>query len=643
MFKAKESLLTTEQLEVCRIFREKNAICEFLEQLCSPKNKPLKLPQHEKALLRALWYYNFMYWCASRRVGKTFCIGKGLAAILGMITGLPETHTFGVVSGSMRQVSLDFDETIQAVDNSPFLQSITIKGPKLTQDHYIWELRGWEDNEGTYYKGHQLIGLPLGAQKGSTMLRGLGVTTLVIDEFTLVPESSYQSLLPISATSRDPMKDVEAAIDRKTKGDNIITSSFDPAHSRLVFASTAGYEFQPAYRVFSAYLHNTRITIEANQLLSKLRSKYPGSAQYDMFYKCFTSMYSHFPLEVQEHYRTLLRLSVDNIASNSLVHEYIDYLRDVWEGYKYLAVSLPMTVAPTNWFNPEKMQSIFTLLTPAEVEMEFYAKWQKDSSGFFRESVLQSITDISIPVEMKGDIEHTYIIGIDPTEVNKLGIVVLKIIDHLDHKSVRVVYAREHDATKEHIGHPQQVKLLFDILNAFPNTTVIMLDQGGGGKAISDTSSEQHEPFTDLWGEYNQPLLNLEDPSISKKGARLIWTLQMDNNTVLETNRKIMANAQIGRFTFSGKLPEIAEEDVYFSIDTLKKQMSRLVLKPIGGSQVKVDLPTERDDPSHIHDLWSALTLAYRGFIEYAEGDFITLNQRKSRISLGFWGTAKIW
>lgn len=639
--KKTNNLLTPEQLEVAQLYREQNAIVEFLTQQCFTESDrrdkgDMLIPIHEKAMLRTMWYYTSIYLCCSRRLGKTFCIGYFLAALGGMLSGLPQEITIGVVSGSMRQVGLNFSELIRAVDSSPLLQSMTVNGPKLSSDNYLWKLKGWTDKHGAYHDGITILGLPLGSNKGSAMLRGMGFTVLIIDEFTLVPESSYQALMPTSATSRDPMRDVARRV-MKENNKGWSPPVFDPSQSRIIYASTANYTFCPAYKVFQLHQTNTALNLYAQEALKLTGNRYPTKDIYPEFVEKSKLVLKYVPKDIYDKFLPIVRGEVGH--KSRIVKEFVEYLQG-WYENKYMCLQLPMTAAPEEWYKEDKIKSIFAVLSDSEIQMEFFAKWLSDSDGIYKASLLARNTNESIPIECRGDGEHSYIIGVDPAEAKKFGVVVLKVIDQVDRVSAQVVYAREYDVTEEGLNHPQQVKAVYDTLNRFSPCLVIVMDRGGGGSSIAASMAYQIEPFEGTWGEFGQPVLSIELDDEEKReldGEPLLWLLSMDNPMVTDTNRRALSALQSGRLLFSGMLPRTPEEDTpFYDLNTLKSQMSKLIAKPVG-NRIKFDLPSNPDDATHTHDLWSAFTLAFKGFLEYTEGELIT-KKKQTKPPIGFWG-----
>lgn len=605
-----DEYLSSSHLEVAQIYRENNAICEFLIQQCSKSDKPFRLPDHERAMLQVMWLYHYVYIVAARRAGKTHAIGNLFAALGGLLTGIPQTLTFGAVSGSMRQVGYIFDELIKTVDASEYLQSITKYGPKLSKDSYIWELKGWKTGDGTVYPGHTFVGLPLGSSKGSQNLRGGGTTGLFLDEFTLVPESSYPALLPIGATSRDPMEDVERMKLKKT--DVWEPPTFDPTHERLIFCSTGDYDFVPAHKIFSQYRISTSINKYSNELLKALNYRYPNKRDEKLFHSLSEKILSLLDTELQLYYSSILS---DKITSLKVI-EFMDYLRSYWHGYQYMCIQLPMDALPEGWYRKTYLDTILPMMSEVEVSQEFFAKWTSDSSGVFRASTLYKATDESLGVELVGDDLHDYILGVDCGENRKMGVVILKIIDHPDGThTVEVVYARQHDITSEKLTHPNQVRLLYSLLNKFRRTIGLVLDRGGGGVAVAATMAEQVEPYGEIWEEFGQPVLTIGEENEDKEGKEIAHLVSMDNKTVYETNSQLLAALQSGRFRFAGKIPNVSgempdmqaliddEEVVYNGIKILKSQMMKLIVKPVAGTAVKIDLPSKPTDATHIHDI----------------------------------------
>lgn len=651
--KATKELLTKEQLEVSEYYRQSGGIVEFLYEQTCPEGKPFRdfIEIHHESILRAMWWYSFMYLCAARRYGKTWCLGRFCAAWGGMLSGMEQSQALGLYSGTLRQVGLIFRELEKAVDASPFLQSITLKGPKQTTDGYIWELKGWEDSDGGYHPGQRVEGYPLGASSGSSSSRGFGFPTLIIDEFQLVPESSWASIFPTTLTSSNPMEDVVASRRAREEAKRVKEDpnaewhppAFNPWKNRIILAGTAFWQFVAAHRKFEEYMHNSGINRAAKHLLTLLNGRYPTSSLGMDGRRAMMQVVSRLPSHLQMKYNPLQEENTP--VDGDLAFELTDYVRREWGDRSYVAFQLPYTSAPDGWYQEKQLRDMVATMSDAEIKMELLAQWLADSEGPFSARLIEgTASNAGLTPETKGDWDYEYIMGVDPAIKNKLGIVILKLIDDVNQSGVQVVYARDFDVSAEAMGLPNQVRLLFNLAARFrPKVIVIDNGPGGGGDGLAQSMAEKEEPFSGAWGGYGKPILTFgNDQHKHRQGDVKNWLLYMGNRMVTTTNDRIHQAITDGKFQFACQLPTGGgeQEDIYYGIRELKNQMLKLVVKPTGDIGVKYDLPSRNQDATHIHDLWSALTLAFAAYLELNEGT--QLRTKKASLPTGVWG-ARPW
>ena len=248
--------LTREQLEIIEYYRNEGLICEFLEDIIeSPPDAPFVLFDHQRVALRAIWDYQFVYLVWARRLGKTFTLAHAIAALATLLSGTRQSLTIGVLSGTHRQVRIIFNEIRNIYYRSPFLQSISLKEPKIYPDRCEWQLKGFEG-----FRGVSVEGYPLNSQKGSDTIRGFGFPILFLDEFQIIPEKSYKSIFPTAAASANPALRV---LKLRSRSD-----SFDK--NRLILSGTAYWEFAPAYRVFNEFQRCMQLNMKVNELFREL-------------------------------------------------------------------------------------------------------------------------------------------------------------------------------------------------------------------------------------------------------------------------------------------------------------------------------------------------------------------------------------
>lgn len=251
-------LLNDEQLEILTKYREFGLIAEFLEDLGGCEEQPFELPLHQKYALQLIWDFSFIYFVWARRLGKTFIFGNAPLGLAALLSGLPVTIPIGILSGSYKQVKLNFHEIISTYNRSSFIRSISEKPPRILSGHCEWRLKGHGN-----FEGHRIEAYPLNSTQGSDTLRGYGFPILFVDEFQLVPEKSYRVLLPAASASGNPM------LRMKEKRETSIPVD-KPEKNRIIFGGTGYYQFSAAYqKIYVPFERKARMNSLAQDILQE--------------------------------------------------------------------------------------------------------------------------------------------------------------------------------------------------------------------------------------------------------------------------------------------------------------------------------------------------------------------------------------
>lgn len=184
---------------------------------------PLKLPPHQRIILKDLWSGTpFVMMILTRGGGKT-TIDAIYYALRGILF---PGERLGIISGSFRQAKKTFDEITRFYNESPILQRCSKKGPVRPTDECVWEITG---------NGSVIKALPIGdGQK----IRGERFFRLFIDEFPQVNEDVFNAvIMPMLATRKHPTLPIGSAAEG----------------NQLILASTATWQFSWAYRLYTEY------------------------------------------------------------------------------------------------------------------------------------------------------------------------------------------------------------------------------------------------------------------------------------------------------------------------------------------------------------------------------------------------------
>lgn len=111
---------------------------------------------------------------------------------------------------------------------------------------------------------------------------------------------------------------------------------------------------------------------------------------------------------------------------------------------------------------------------------ENLALFTSNVGGFFSEELLRTCED-AIEIELAGDGESEYVLGVDPPSVNnQLGIGLMKLVDN--NKKLELVFSCGIPAG--YITTPQLVGLIVRFTKAF-NIVRLHIDEGGGGRQVA--------------------------------------------------------------------------------------------------------------------------------------------------------------
>lgn len=329
-----------------------------------------------------------------------------------------------------------------------------------------------------------------------------------------------------------------------------------------------------------------------------------------------------FPPDQSDRVAKFRQLVEQEDAERSLLSEFHQYLIENWTSDKYYVYRLPYRALPEGWHDEDALDMIRGVFTEEEMAMEFDVIWQADSQGPFRASVLQHATDESLDCELTGDGRSNYYLGCDPGTVNsKFAIAVLK---QLGEDVVALVHMHVVDG----IQMPDQARTCFEKLNTFWPVPIFSLDKGagGGGMPLASVMSEDKDVYR-AWGKLG-PIKQFPAPDEAidygsdhlSRTYRVIDLVNMLNPTVTQICDQMLADLQRGRFIIAGTCSGIDEEHekIYADIRETKRTMTRLVRK-VSGSGIKYDLPNPEQHTMHVHDDWSALVLAYGGYLKLKE------------------------
>lgn len=422
----------------------------------------------QAVVLKELWNHRFPMMVCSRGFSKTFMLA--VYSLLQMFLG--KNRQIVVTGSAFRQSKLVFEYCERIWNNSPVLRDIfrgENQGPSHSTDSWNFRLG---DNI--------LRAIPIGTGE---KIRGLRANIVISDEFKSINREVFESVVAgFTSVSSDVMNLVKQKAAEKLAKHLNIEFQIDEEllkNNQLIIAGTCDYSFNH----FAEYHKKWREFIYSRGEKKELA----------------------------------------RIFGDGNIPEGFDY-RD------YSVIRMPYSLLPDGYMDSAQISRSKMSMLPETFLMEYGATFVKDSSGFFKRSILEacvanSNNSIQINGEtvlfgptLKGNDKLKYVIGVDPaSEVDKFSIIVLEL--HYNH--VRIVYCwttdkkeyREKYAAglvKESEFYGYCARKIRNLIKVFPCERIALDSQGGGYhvlECLHDIDKiEQNE--LPIW-----PVINPEKPA----------------------------------------------------------------------------------------------------------------------------------
>lgn len=279
-------------------------------------------------------------------------------------------------------------------------------------------------------------------------------------------------------------------------------------------------------------------------------------------------------------------------------------MRDYWKQMdkfgneaQYVVHQIPYWFLPEGFLDLNNIMEAKRVMSKAEFKMEYEAEMISDSEGFFKASLLEECTiDSGFSVELAGLGGSEYIVCVDPNQGGSAscGIVVVKLGSV--NKIVNVIELKT--------GTTQDLTKAVQSLCKAYNVVRIVMDKGGGGKAICDLLEEGYggtEPIIDL----------TNDDHRSMEGKHILDMVNFSPSWISDANFSTLSLFEDKKIKF----PEPAaytskvEDTVFDAVKTLKSQILNIVVTQKSSGVLHFDTPKKDQNK----DLYSALILAGYG------------------------------
>lgn len=410
----------------------------------------IELHPIQAAILEEFWSRPFPMFIASRGFGKSFLMA--MYCTLKCIF-VPETKIVIVGSGFRQsKVIFEYMETIWR--KSAVLRSIfdgSADGPRRDVDRCTMR-----------FGDSWAIAIPLG---DGSKIRGLRAHIIIADEFASISPAIYETVVSgFAAVSADPVGNVKAEARKEVMMElglwtDELAQLQQKKGNQAIVSGTADYSFKH----FAEYWQRYHDIIESKGDPSKLSKLFENG-------------------EIPKSFN--------------------------WKDYSIIRI--PYELIPKGFMDDKQVSRARATIHSGIYNMEYAACFTKDSSGFFRRSLIEScVVDDKKPVvingenivfdaKITGDSDKKYVFGIDPaSEQDNFSIVVLEL--HDNHS--RIVYCwttnRDNFTKRQNKGLVLEndfygfcARKIRDLMAVFPCERIGMDAQGGGiavEEALHDT------------------------------------------------------------------------------------------------------------------------------------------------------------
>ena len=430
----------------------------------------IELLPSQCVILKELWTRTFPMLIASRGLGKSF-----LLSVYALLRCLLEPGCkFVLVGAAFRQSKILFDYIETIYTASPVMRSMISEGRKMGPKRDV------DQNVFYFPNNSRITAIPMGTGE---KIRGLRANYLLVDEFSSIPLEIYEVVVGgFASVLANPVESHKA----HAKKELLKNIGLDKTSERSIPLIHGG--------------------ISSNQ------SVISGTAGWD---------WDHFA-DYWKQYKTIIESKGDPDKLSEIGVE----VGSNFDWRDYSIMRIPYELAPKNFMDEKQIMRAKTTVHSGTFGREYGAVFAKDSTGFFRASLIQScVADEKneknlgcvFHPRLKGDPNAKYVYGIDPAAaVDNFAIIILEI--HPDHR--RVVHCwttnmkshrelKKKGLTNRENYYAFCARKLRDLMRLFP-CAGICLDRQGGGISLEQALQEKElceEGEVPIWEfiDYDKP------------------------------------------------------------------------------------------------------------------------------------------
>ena len=558
----------------------------------------ITLPPYQCVIIDTLWRKRMPMLIATRGGAKSTMLA--IYCLLRMI--LEPGCKIVIVGAGLRQSRQVFDYMSAVWQKAPVLRDLAGRGktvgPRREVDRFQFEI------------GDSVcVAIPIG---DGSKIRGIRANYVIADEFASINPDIFKVVIQgfaiVASEPIDKMK--EAFTIQRLKREGIWTPDMEKARretaggNQIIRAGTASFSFNHFYQDYVKF----RKIIE---------SRGEGREMLEMF------------------------------AGNAELAKSFNY-KD------FAILQIPYTEIPEGILDSAVLAQMKATLSDVQFKMECCARFQTDSDGFYKRSVLEQATTYKPILTLDGPVQFSafktgqkdkaYVIGVDPAaELDNAAIVVIELNKH-HRKIVHCWTSNKKKFAKYKSRMSQQgirvdeeyysyiARKIRDLMRVF-NTEHIIMDKNGGGFGIAEAL---RNPANCKYGE--KPIYQIIDPEDPKpddmqEGLHILELIAPTNDINSDANHGMLKDFEDKVLLFplfdSVELAKAVEmdklieddnqfdtyEDLVQEIEELKSELTTIVVTASSSlGKETFDTPSvkgENDKKGHLRkDRYSALLYA---------------------------------
>lgn len=551
----------------------------------------LTLPPFQLVMLEELWKRPYPMLIGTRGASKSFIL-----AVFVLLYAFLNQGTKVVICGAgFRQSKIIFEYIERIWENAPLLRNAA-KSFNVNSDHKK-DTDGWK-----FIIGHSVItAIPIG---DGSKIRGLRASLIVVDEFASMDREIYEvSIEPFGSVSASPVESMKNA------------------------AKKAFYE-------------KNNISIDSGHFANAITNKtvLSGTAFY---------AFNHFA-EYWERYHNIIASKGDRYKLEEILGGPVPEEFD-WTDFSIIRI--PCDMIPEGFLQQKMISRAKATVHTGTFQMEYGACFIKDSTGFFKRSLIESCVcsdekpiklasgNVSFNAALHGHSNRRYVFGVDPvtgstsSDGDNFSIVILELWP--DHRRIVYVWTtnkksyqkQRREKKPEDDFYAFCARKIKSLLKLFPCIHISMDSQGGGGiirenlshddewgSAILPVPEEKPQPTDFLKGEHILEMVNFASADWTS-GANHGLRNDLEKQYLLFPHYDSLSVALASEYDnvvkdiLNDGLEEVSDE-----IEILKSELSNIVMTITPGGRERWDTPEVKVDKTikgkMRKDRYSALLMA---------------------------------